>query len=106
MSITGRRKRQNSWPAVAPRSSFGYCPPAQQAVSYPLFFCPGLALAATLADLVHSERIRVVSSGGRLPMIDLADVPAELNEAAADVDLLFLEGMGRSIESNFHATFF
>jgi type II pantothenate kinase len=32
-------------------------------------------------------------------------VSPELNEAAADADLVILEGMGRGIESNFDAAF-
>ena len=35
-----------------------------------------------------------------MPLIDLSEVSNELNEAAADADMVMLEGMGRSVESN------
>ena len=55
--------------------------------------------------LLRDGMIDVVSSGCDLPMIDLADVADGLNAAAADADLLVLEGMGRAVESNFDARF-
>jgi len=47
----------------------------------------------------------VVSSGNDIPLIDLSEVSDELNEAAADAELVVLEGMGRAIESNYDAAF-
>jgi len=47
----------------------------------------------------------VVSSGNDIPLIDLSEVSDELNEAASDADLVILEGMGRSVETNFDADF-
>jgi len=58
-----------------------------------------------LAAQLTEGRIRAVSSGGRFPMIDLANVSDELNDAARDADLVILEGMGRAIESNYDAQF-
>lgn len=58
-----------------------------------------------LAAAVEAGRIRVVPSGNNAPLIDLADVSAELAPEAADADLLILEGMGRSVESNHFARF-
>jgi type II pantothenate kinase len=49
--------------------------------------------------------IEFVTSGTGEPLIDLARVSPELNAAAADADLLILEGMGRAIESNLDAQF-
>jgi uncharacterized protein with ATP-grasp and redox domains len=49
--------------------------------------------------------IRVVSTGTGEPLIDLTEVSGELNEAAADADLVVLEGMGRGVESNLYAQF-
>jgi uncharacterized protein with ATP-grasp and redox domains len=49
--------------------------------------------------------ISVVSTGTGEPLIDLAEVSGELNEAAADADLVILEGMGRGVESNLYARF-
>ncbi len=46
-----------------------------------------------------------VSTGTGEPLIDLAGVSAELNAAAADADLVILEGMGRGVESNLDAAF-
>ncbi len=58
-----------------------------------------------LAALIRAGMFEVVSTGNDLPLIDLSQVSDELNEAAEDADLLILEGMGRSIESNFDASF-
>jgi type II pantothenate kinase len=44
--------------------------------------------------------IHAVSTGTAEPLIDLAAVSPQLNAAAADADLVILEGMGRGIESN------
>lgn len=49
--------------------------------------------------------IERVTSGTGEPLIDLLGVSAELNRAAADADLVILEGMGRGVESNFDASF-
>jgi type II pantothenate kinase len=49
--------------------------------------------------------IRIVSTGTGEPLIDLAKVSAELNEAARGADLVVLEGMGRGVESNLNARF-
>jgi type II pantothenate kinase len=49
--------------------------------------------------------IDLVSTGTGEPLIDLAEVSAELNDAAADSDLVILEGMGRGVESNLDAHF-
>jgi len=55
--------------------------------------------------LVKAGMFEVVSSGNDIPLIDLAEVSDELNEASADADLLIIEGMGRAVESNLHAEF-
>jgi type II pantothenate kinase len=49
--------------------------------------------------------IERISTGTGEPLIDLAGVSDELNSAAADADLLILEGMGRGVESNLDAEF-
>lgn len=49
------------------------------------------------------KRLRVVSTGNGLPVIDLTRVSAELCAAAEGAQLLVLEGMGRAIETNLHA---
>jgi type II pantothenate kinase len=49
--------------------------------------------------------IHRISTGTGEPLIDLAEVSAELNTAAADADLVILEGMGRGVESNLDAKF-
>jgi uncharacterized protein with ATP-grasp and redox domains len=59
------------------------------------------AAEPSLADLP----IERVSTGTGEALIDLSDVSAELNAAAADADLVILEGMGRGIESNLEARF-
>ena len=49
--------------------------------------------------------IEIVSTGTGEPLIDLAGVSPALNAAAADADLVILEGMGRGVESNLDADF-
>jgi type II pantothenate kinase len=49
--------------------------------------------------------IDLVSTGTGEPLIDLAGVSDELNNAAGDSDLVILEGMGRGVESNLDAEF-
>jgi type II pantothenate kinase len=62
-------------------------------------------LDKTFADLVKNGVVTMVPSGGGAPLIDLSRVSDECNEAARDADLVILEGMGRSVESNFEAAF-
>jgi len=58
-----------------------------------------------LLALIEANMIEVVSTGCTVPRIDLSNVSDELNEAAADADLVLLEGMGRAVESNWAAAF-
>ena len=59
----------------------------------------------TVGDALADGRLRCVASGCGTPLIDLSRVSPQLAEAAADADLVVLEGMGRSLESNFDAEF-
>lgn len=63
------------------------------------------ALDGDLEALIGAGMFEVVSSGNDIPLIDLSEVSDELNEAAADAELVILEGMGRAIESNYNAAF-
>jgi type II pantothenate kinase len=58
-----------------------------------------------LGALITGGMFEVVSTGNDVPLIDLANVSDELNEAAADAELIILEGMGRAVETNFDAEF-
>ncbi len=58
-----------------------------------------------LTALIASGMFEVVSTGNDIPLIDLSQVSDELNEAAADAELIILEGQGRAVESNFDAKF-
>jgi type II pantothenate kinase len=49
--------------------------------------------------------IDIVGTGTAEPLIDLGRVSGDLNVAAADADLVILEGMGRGVESNLDAEF-
>ena len=49
--------------------------------------------------------IDLVTSGSGNPLLDLKLVSRELNAAAAEADLVILEGMGRGVESNLEAEF-
>jgi type II pantothenate kinase len=63
------------------------------------------ALDPTLDRLVKDDRIAVIDSGGTAPLIDLREISDEVNREAARTDLVFLEGMGRGLESNYEAKF-
>jgi len=54
---------------------------------------------------IAAAGIERVSTGTGEPLIDLMQVSDELNAAAADADLVILEGMGRGVESNLEAGF-
>jgi type II pantothenate kinase len=58
-----------------------------------------------LASYVQAGLFEVVSTGNDIPLIDLSEVSDELNAAAEDAELVVLEGMGRSVESNLHTNF-
>ena len=62
-------------------------------------------LDARLGEALAARRLRVVASGNGIPLIDLSKVSDACNAEAADADLLILEGMGRSVESNSHVAF-
>jgi len=54
----------------------------------------------TLDEAMKSGRLTTVTSGCGEPLIDLARVSDACNEISRECDLLILEGMGRSVESN------
>ncbi|EFJ08842.1 hypothetical protein SELMODRAFT_447908 [Selaginella moellendorffii] len=54
---------------------------------------------------VDASGLMVINTGNDLPVIDLSSVSQELAFAAADADLVILEGMGRAIETNLYAQF-
>lgn len=58
-----------------------------------------------LRELLATGLITTVPSGCGTPLIDLTDISDACNAAAEDADLIILEGMGRSIESNYHVRF-
>ena len=58
---------------------------------------------AILRDAIADGRLRVVSSGNDMPVIDLRFVSREVRDEAKDADLIVLEGMGRGIETNLYA---
>jgi type II pantothenate kinase len=60
---------------------------------------------SVLAALCAHGMLTVAGSGGGTPLIDLRYISDECNAACADADLLILEGMGRSLESNFDTGF-
>ena len=59
----------------------------------------------TLARALADDRLAIVASGARAPLIDLTRLSPDCVERAADADLILLHGMGRAIESNFQARF-
>ncbi|MBI1367769.1 MAG: DUF89 family protein [Planctomycetes bacterium] len=60
---------------------------------------------ATFADALDAGQLTLVPSGNDLPVIDMTRVSPELAEASRDADLLIIEGMGRSLETNYFMRF-
>eukprot|EP00850_Spirogloea_muscicola_P026299 SM006552S20496 [mRNA] locus=s6552:223:811:+ [translate_table: standard] len=58
-----------------------------------------------VSEALDAGRLLVVSSGNDLPVIDLSSISPELAFVSDDADLIVLEGMGRSIETNLYASF-
>ncbi|KAJ6846030.1 pantothenate kinase 2-like [Iris pallida] len=56
-------------------------------------------------DSLASVPLMVVENGCGSPCIDLRQVSLELAAAAKDADLIILEGMGRSLHTNYNAHF-
>lgn len=56
-------------------------------------------------DAVATGRMKLVASGWMLPVIDMRKLSPELCEEARDADLLVIEGMGRSLETNYRTRF-
>ncbi|KAI8462346.1 MAG: fumble-domain-containing protein [Monoraphidium minutum] len=71
-----------------------------------------LSAAAEVCPIIKAARqagkrarLFVVGSGNGGPCLDLRRVPAALADAAAGVDLLVIEGMGRAVHTNLTARF-
>ena len=62
---------------------------------------------AELRQALVDNRLELIPSGNRLPLIDLSRVSSQLCAAvrSRNVDLIVLEGMGRALESNYDARF-
>ncbi len=58
-----------------------------------------------LKQLYDAGIVRVAGTGGGTPLIDLRSVSDDCNAQCASADLVLLEGMGRSLESNFDTPF-
>lgn len=63
------------------------------------------AIDPEFAGLIDTGRVSAIASGTGEPLIDLSEVSARCAELAGESDFLILEGMGRSIESNYHVQF-
>lgn len=57
----------------------------------------------TLGLALENARLHVLATGCRAPLIDLAELTEPFADQARDADLIVLHGMGRAVESNFHA---
>ena len=62
-------------------------------------------LDADLESFVTAGLFEIVSTGNDIPLIELSAVSDELNQAAEGADLVVLEGMGRTVESNWSTRF-
>eukprot|EP00898_Chlorokybus_atmophyticus_P006608 jgi/Chlat1/6949/Chrsp52S06615 len=58
-----------------------------------------------IARALDEETLRCISSGSDMPVLDFRRISSELVEAAGEADLIIVEGMGRSIETNLYAKF-
>jgi len=58
---------------------------------------------AALAESLESGRLRAIATGSTAPLLDMTQLDDGFVDATADADLIMLHGMGRAIESNFHA---
>ena len=56
-------------------------------------------------NALRDGRLACLASGGWAPLLDLTGLSDECVALIADADLLILQGMGRSVESNFDARF-
>ena len=54
---------------------------------------------------LDSKSLKVVASGSASPCLNLKSISEELALCCEGVDLIVLEGMGRSIHTNFYASF-
>lgn len=62
-------------------------------------------LDPVLAESLRAERLCVRATGSATPLVDLSRLDEQFVAATADADLIILHGMGRGIESNWHARF-
>jgi len=62
-------------------------------------------LDSTLNEAWRTERLCVRATGCGTPLLDLSRLDEHFVAATADADLIILHGMGRAIESNWHARF-
>lgn len=60
---------------------------------------------SALRRLLKEDRLAVVGSGNGEPLIDLAQISNECNQAASHSDFVILEGLGRAVETNYETQF-
>ena len=58
-----------------------------------------------LSFLLQTNRIQVIGDGGHLPQVKLDDISETCNAVTTGVNLLIFVGMGRALETNYHALF-
>ena len=64
-----------------------------------------LPLSPVISEAHHSDRLRVVENGLGSPCLDLSRVSQHIADECLDCDLIVIEGMGRTIHTNFHSKF-
>jgi type II pantothenate kinase len=57
------------------------------------------------AQLRAAGQIKIIDSGSVAPLLDLRHLSDAICAQARDADVVFLEGMGRGLESNYDAVF-
>lgn len=63
------------------------------------------AFDVVIAAARSAGSLTMIASGGTLPVMDMRKLSPEICDAARDTDLLVLEGMGRSLETNYRTRF-
>ncbi|CAB3994015.1 pantothenate kinase 4-like [Paramuricea clavata] len=63
------------------------------------------AICPVIKQAVEEKRLVIMESGTFSPCLDLRRVDADLVKKCADADLVILEGMGRTIHTNYDALF-
>ena len=82
-------------------------PALNDVTSYELRFIVSRArnISEIIDSSVRDSRLTIVENGVGSPCIDFTRVSQSLKDACKGCDLIVIEGMGRAVHTNYHATF-